>query len=97
VKARFEPPARAEFLQVVRWYTAEAGATVARRFEDEVRNAVQRLLENPMSGTAASHGLRRQLLHRFPYAIYYRLEQRILRIIAIAHQSRRPDYWSGRE
>jgi plasmid stabilization system protein ParE len=96
VKARFEPAARKEFLCAVRWYADEAGATVASRFHDDVRNAVQRLLENPMSGALVSHGLRRHLLHRYPYTIYYRAEPRVLRIIAIAHQSRRPGYWSGR-
>jgi plasmid stabilization system protein ParE len=96
VKARFEPAARAEFLHSVRWYADEAGGPVARRFEEEVRHVIQRLLENPMLGAAASHGLRRHPMHRYPYTIYYRVEPEIVRIIAIAHQSRRPDYWTGR-
>lgn len=97
MKAQFEPAARAEFLRSIRWYAGEASQDTAKRFEREVRKVIRRLLENPMMGALASHGLRRHSLHRYPYTIYYRIEPDILRIIAIAHQSRRPDYWSERD
>jgi plasmid stabilization system protein ParE len=38
------------------------------------------------------------MLSRFPYHIYYRLlESDDLRILAVAHNHRRPEYWGGRQ
>lgn len=96
VKASFGAEARQEFLRAVRWYAMEAGATHASRFEEEVRTAVARLSENPNLGAETTYGLRRYSLHRYPYTLFYRAEPQMLRIIAVAHQSRHPDYWSER-
>jgi hypothetical protein len=35
-------------------------------------------------------------LKRFPYTLVFRVQESFLRVIAIAHQSRRPAYWAGR-
>jgi hypothetical protein len=40
--------------------------------------------------------IRRALLDRFPYAIAYQVSEDKLVILAIAHTSRRPLYWSRR-
>jgi hypothetical protein len=36
------------------------------------------------------------LLARFPYSILYRVRADHIRVLAIAHQNRRPFYWRGR-
>jgi hypothetical protein len=36
------------------------------------------------------------LVHRFPFAILYRVERVALYVIAVAHLHRRPNYWRGR-
>jgi plasmid stabilization system protein ParE len=41
--------------------------------------------------------LRRFVLPRFPYSLIYRhLGADEVRILAVAHQKRRPRYWTGR-
>jgi hypothetical protein len=35
-------------------------------------------------------------LRRFPYSIVYLLLPEEIRVLAIAHQRRKPGYWSGR-
>jgi len=35
-------------------------------------------------------------VHRFPYRIVYRVRDEDIYIVAIAHSSRRPDYWRDR-
>ena len=35
-------------------------------------------------------------MNRFPYSIYYRLSSDEIGILAVTHQSRRPDYWRCR-
>jgi plasmid stabilization system protein ParE len=40
--------------------------------------------------------MRSELVHRFPYAIFYRLQAETVQVIAITHQSRDPDVWKRR-
>ena len=40
--------------------------------------------------------VRGKLLRRFPYIIIYAIEPNQVRILAVAHQSRRPSYWVDR-
>ena len=44
----------------------------------------------------AESGTRRILLDRFPFTIDYRVTSNTLNIVAVAHQKRRPGYWSWR-
>lgn len=40
--------------------------------------------------------VRHKLLIRFPYSILYVIEPDRIRVVAVAHQKRRPGYWSYR-
>lgn len=40
--------------------------------------------------------LRRCLLPRFPYAVFFIERAQNLWVISVAHTSRKPDYWNGR-
>jgi len=35
-------------------------------------------------------------MKHFPYSLVYIVSKDEIRILAVAHQSRRPDYWAGR-
>ena len=39
---------------------------------------------------------RRRLLSRFPYSVYYRIDDQGVLVVAIAHQRREHLYWLGR-
>jgi toxin ParE1/3/4 len=74
----------------------EAGIEIAIAFDDEVQRTVTFLVNNAYAASAAAHGLRKFPLRRFPYTLHFRLETNLLRVIAVAHQSRMPNYWSER-
>ena len=62
-------------------------------------DAVMHMLEQvPEIGPAVYQGLRRVLLHRFPYSIYYRLLPSVstIEIRACVHQRRHPRSWRRR-
>lgn len=92
----FEPAARAEFAEAARWYAAEAGRRQATDFRNEVQRALALLVDHPAMGTPAGLDTRHMAVHRYPYFIVYRADSHALRILAIAHQSRRPGYWAVR-
>jgi toxin ParE1/3/4 len=96
MKVEFEPAAEDEFLRAVRWYAMEAGIEIALAFDDEVQRTLAFLVNNAYATSAAAHGLRKFPLRRFPYSLYIRLERNLLRVVAVAHQSRMPNYWADR-
>jgi plasmid stabilization system protein ParE len=63
---------------------------------DEFERAVDAIRENPKSAAVISGTVRRKLLARFPYSLFYSVRKHELRILAVAHQRRRPFYWRGR-
>jgi plasmid stabilization system protein ParE len=96
VKAEFEPAARQELIESVQRYLAEAGAVHAAGFEIEVTRVVGLLLRLPELGTPGVRNTRSMPLRRYPYSVHYRVEPGLIRILAVAHHSRRPGYWKKR-
>jgi plasmid stabilization system protein ParE len=86
-----EQEARAAFL----WYL-ERSPRAAEAFEREVERAIVRIGETPDTYPVIDGDLRRYLLERFPYALLYVIGQRNVRVVAVAHQHRRPGYWTER-
>lgn len=96
MKIAFNPAARQELVETVRWYTDEAGALRADDLKKEVQRCLRLAIEHPVLGAPASNGTRSLPVHRYPYLLIYRVEGDILRVLAVAHYSRRPGYWRGR-
>lgn len=91
----FHPAARLEVEDAQAWYE-ERSLLAASAFLRELSVAVQRIREAPYRYATAESGTRRILLDRFPFTIYYRVSSDALVIVAVAHQKRRPGYWSSR-
>lgn len=94
-RARFIEPARREYLEQLDWY-ARAGAALAARFAKEVEDATARALAFPFAGAPIHPGARRCLLRRFPFSLIYQVEEGGIAVLALAHQSRQPDFWVDR-
>jgi plasmid stabilization system protein ParE len=78
-----------------RWY-AERSSTASAAFTDEVDAAESAIARLPDAWPRFDHDTRRYLLRRFPFSIVYRVEERRILIVAVAHARRRPGYWSSR-
>ena len=63
---------------------------------DDIRYAIDTVRERPKLGVEIAYGFRRVLVWRFPFSIIYFLESGQIVVVAVAHQSRRPDYWRVR-
>ena len=77
-------------------YYAQARPGLGDAFVAEVQRAVDALAASPLAGTEVESGVRWWLVRRFPYSVLYRVRDDHIRILAIAHQKRRPFYWRGR-
>jgi toxin ParE1/3/4 len=93
--ALFDPEAESEFLEAVRYYE-DCQHGLGRRFRLLVESAVQKIVESPFIYRMLKAPFRRYLLPRFPYSIIYSIEPDHIHIIAVAHNKRKPKYWSHR-
>ena len=64
----------------------------------EIEQALEKIKINPNLGTPHSiEGLRRYVIRRFPYIIFYAELEALIWVVAIAHGKRKPDYWKKRK
>jgi plasmid stabilization system protein ParE len=88
--------AERDYTESLHWYS-ERSRFAAEAFEAEVEWAFEKIAENPERYPLCDDRHRFLLLRKFPFRIIYRAAgegQRL--VVAIAHTSRRPSYWSTR-
>lgn len=78
-----------------RWYE-EHDPQAAERFTVALWQALADALSAPERPAADEDGVRRVRLKRFPHVVLYHWQPPELRVLAVAHGSRDPGYWSGR-
>jgi toxin ParE1/3/4 len=77
------------------WYrqrseSAEAG------FLRELDHAIQQVTDSSEQWPRYLAGTRRYVFPTYPYSVVYFVEGDIIRIVAVAHDNRRPGYWRKR-
>jgi toxin ParE1/3/4 len=88
--------AEAEVHTAIAYYESRREG-LGREFRQELERAFERIGRFPQAFAALdAHGTRKHRLQRFPYTIYYVELDQTIWIAAVAHQKRRPGYWSGR-
>jgi plasmid stabilization system protein ParE len=89
------PDALRESAEAERWY-AERDLRAARELAREIDAAVAEVARVPERWRCHADGHRRCPLRRYPFAIVYDLRAGAIDVLAFAHASRRPGYWSRR-
>lgn len=79
--------ARADLRQAVDWYTAEQ-AGLGERFRAAVERQLNTIAELPMAFALINQIHRRVVMQRYPYAIYYRVEESTVVVVAVLHGRR---------
>lgn len=91
----FHPEAEVEFIEAAAYYEGQVSG-LGERFQVEIRRIVELLVSQSQLGTPVDPNLRKFILTRFPFTLYYSVTADVLYIEAVAHQSRRPGYWKER-
>jgi toxin ParE1/3/4 len=55
-----------------------------------------RIRQYPGAALQVTNDVRKLVLAKFPYSLIYETREDSLRILAVAHQRKRPYYWRGR-
>jgi toxin ParE1/3/4 len=94
------PEAVVELAEAASWYESRQPG-LAIRFLQEIDQARHTIQSRPLSfprlaNTPVDLEIRRVLLPRFPYALVFFELQTEIRVLAVAHAKRHPDYWLNR-
>lgn len=92
--------ARVEIADAAAWYDRERPG-LGEAFVMAVDEAFVRVGGlgpecRPAIGVSADLGVKRVLVHRFPYLVIFVELPRVIRILAVSHVRRRPGYWLRR-
>jgi plasmid stabilization system protein ParE len=90
-----EPAADRDVEAAFAWYENEC-AGLGFDFLAELRVAYDRILEGPLKYRDQRSGIRRALLRRFPYAVYFSLQEDVVVVLAVLHAHRDPAAWQTR-
>jgi plasmid stabilization system protein ParE len=97
---RVEPEAKQELAAAAAWYE-ERRQGLGLELVQEVDAVLAAIARSP--GTFPLYprvtpelGVRRAAARRFPYSIAFIDLANAIRVLAIAHERRRPGYWAGR-
>ncbi|MGH7266231.1 MAG: type II toxin-antitoxin system RelE/ParE family toxin [Candidatus Rokuibacteriota bacterium] len=91
----FRPQAESELLDARSWYE-ERRPGLGRVFATAVDEAVAGVTEKPLAYPRVHGETRRALVRRFPYAIYFRVLQDDLVVLAVMHGRRLARRWQSR-
>ena len=90
-----EPPADLDVEAAFDWYEKEQPG-LGLEFLDELRAVYDQIVAGPQRYQELRSGIRRVLLRRFPYAVYFAIERESIVVVAVLHASRDPEEWQRR-
>jgi toxin ParE1/3/4 len=90
------PEAREDLREAAEFYRDNAGIALSQSLLAEFERSVKLLLAHPRLGGEWRRNKRRFVMKQFPFAVIYTVSGDQLRVLAVAHHSRRPGYWRGR-
>lgn len=79
----------------VAWYRKHS-PKAALDFIEELHRAADTIREAPELWPIGKNNTRRFLLWRFPFCIIYSEQESVVIVWAVAHGSKRPEYWAHR-
>ena len=95
MRVRFRLEAAVDVEAARAWYDGQRRG-LGEDFVTSLEHVIQLIVEFPEAFPEIGAGHRRAYLHRFPYAVYYRVDRDVVDVLACLHGSRSPDVWHSR-
>ena len=89
------PEARAEFDDAFDWYERQRPG-LGVDFVTQVQDVLDRISTAPELYAQIFQDIRRAVVQRFPYSIFYKIEPRQIVVLALFHSKRDPKIWQAR-
>ncbi|WP_368428830.1 type II toxin-antitoxin system RelE/ParE family toxin [Sulfuricaulis sp.] len=94
LEVRLRPEAEQDLADAATWYE-EQRQGLGHEFLDEVLTMLTSIAETPLMYPDVHRNTRRAVIHRFPFSVYFRLEDATIVVIAVMHGSRNPRRWKS--
>lgn len=94
-RLKFSGRAVREVGQAFEWYEAQSDG-LGSEFEVAFELQMKRLEQVPLLYPEIISGVRRTLLPRFPYGVFYVVRDDLVHILAVIHNVRNPKRWPRR-
>ncbi|WP_068816729.1 type II toxin-antitoxin system RelE/ParE family toxin [Phormidesmis priestleyi] len=91
----FRPEVREELNEAYQWYEGQQ-LGLGDDFIDCVDEMINRICQMPELYTIIHRDVRRAVVHRFPYAVYYRIALDRVIVLAVLHGRGNPKAWQAR-
>lgn len=92
----FHPMARREMDAAALYYESKT-RHAGWKFYEAIEIQLQNIMDHPLAYPPVLRTLRQAPVPKFPYHLVFQLdEDNNIRIIAVAHQKRKPGYWVNR-
>ena len=95
LEVRLRPEAEQDLADAAAWYE-EQRQGLGHEFLDEVLTMLSSIAETPMMYPNVHRNTRRAVIHRFPFGVYFRVENATIVVVALMHGSRNPRHWKNR-
>ena len=89
------PEARAEFDDAFNWYEQRRPG-LGVDFVAQIQEVFDRISTTPERYGQIFHDIRRVVVQRFPYAVFYQVEPQRVVVLAVFHSRRDPQIWQVR-
>ena len=67
-------------------------STLGDTFKNDVKKSIENIKQFPTLYPNITNNIKRCLLHRFPYSIFYAISDDTILVLSVAHQHRKPFY-----
>jgi plasmid stabilization system protein ParE len=91
---RISPEAEAELTEAREWYSHQR-KDLDLEFMQCIDEALSRVVDNPRAFPVVYRSLRRAVVRRFPFAIFYEVTDHVY-VTAVFHSRRDPEIWKSR-
>ena len=95
LRVYIRPEAETDIEESAVWYEKQRPG-LGGEFLDELRTIFKSISENPAIYPVVHRSTRRALIRRFPFGVYFRIEDEQVIVFAIIHGSRHPRRWRQR-
>ena len=95
MKIVFNELAVIELREAVAFYEVEVPG-LGKRFEQDVKDSLRRIEKYPLAWAIEFGEIRKYVMYKFPFKLFYSVEENHIYIIAVAHNHRMPTYWISR-
>ncbi len=93
---RFHPDAELEYTDAIQWYEYQRKG-LGSEFFLCIDEAIEKLIINPQLYPIVHKKIHRVVVRKFPFAIFYEIQQSEITILAVFHSRRDPQRWKKRK